>query len=80
MFTFFALDQKNPFWANLVKKIKIVNLSKNLLTFSVFDHKYLSWANLVRKTHKCLFKVKFDTKTNLNMQNSMVVSILYVLD
>ena len=24
----------------------------------------------------CLFKVKLDTKTNLNMQNSMMVSIL----
>ena len=28
----------------------------------------------------CLFKVKLDTKTNLNMQNSMMVSILSVLD
>ena len=27
-----------------------------------------------------LFKVKFDTKTNSNMQNSMAVSILSVLD
>ena len=27
----------------------------------------------------CLFKVKLDTKTNLNMQNSMMVSILSVL-
>ena len=28
----------------------------------------------------CLFKVKLDTKTNLNMQNSLMVSILSVLD
>ena len=28
----------------------------------------------------CLFKVTFDTKTNLNMQISMVVSILSVLE
>ena len=27
------------------------------------------------KIQNCLFKVKFDTKTNSNMQNSMVVSI-----
>ena len=50
MFTFSVLDQKNPFWANLVKKIEIVNLSGNsvprliwmmMFTFSVFDRKYL---------------------------------------
>ena len=29
---------------------------------------------------KNMFKVKFDTTTNSNMQNSMVVSILSVLD
>ena len=50
-----------------------------LFNFSVFDHKYLSWANLV-KIQNCLFKVKFDTKTNSNMQNSMVVSISSVLE
>ena len=32
------------------------------------------------KMFKDMFKVKFDTKTNSNMQNSMVVSILSVLD
>ena len=32
------------------------------------------------KIQNFLFKVKFDTKTNLNMQNSMVVSILSVLN
>ena len=32
------------------------------------------------KIQNCLFKVKFDTKTNSNIQNSMVVSILSVLD
>ena len=50
MLTFSVLDQKNPFWANLVKKIEIVNLSGNsvprliwmmMFTFSVFDRKYL---------------------------------------
>ena len=32
------------------------------------------------KIQNCLFKVKFDTKTNSNLQNSMVVYILSVLD
>ena len=32
------------------------------------------------KMFKNMFKVKFDTTTNSNMQNSMVVSILSVLD
>ena len=47
-----------------------------MFTFSVFDHKYISWANLVQK----LFKLKFDTKVNSNMQNSMMVSILSTLE
>ena len=44
-------------------------------TFSVFDHKCLSWANLVKnsKIQNYLFKVKLDTKSNSNMQNSMAV-------
>ena len=31
VFTFSVLDQKNPFWANMVKKIKIVSLRGNLV-------------------------------------------------
>ena len=31
VFTFSVLDQKDPFWANLVEKIKIVSLSQNLV-------------------------------------------------
>ena len=46
--------------------------------FSVFDHKYPSWTNLVQKFKNCLFKVKFHT--NSNMQSSMLVSILSVLN
>ena len=46
-----------------------------MFTFSIFDHKYLSWANFGPNIQNCLFKVKFDTKTNSNMQNSMVVSV-----
>ena len=32
------------------------------------------------KSQNCLSKVEFNAKTNLNMQNSMVVSILSVPD
>ena len=31
VFSFSVLDRKNPFWANLVQKIKIVSLSWNLV-------------------------------------------------
>ena len=49
-----------------------------LFTFPVFDHKYPSWA--IWSKNLKLLKMKFDTKTNLTMQNSMVVSIFPVLD
>ena len=50
-----------------------------MFTFSVF--KEISFlGKFGPKTPNCFFKVKFDTKTNSNMQNSMVVSILSVLD
>ena len=32
------------------------------------------------KMFKNIFKEKFDTKTNSNMQNSMMVSILFILN
>ena len=51
-----------------------------MLTFSVLDHKYSSWANLVQEFKIVFFIVKFDTKTNSDMQKSMVVSILSALD
>ena len=49
-----------------------------MLTLSVFDQSFLG--KFGPKIQNCLFKVKFDTKTNLNVQNSMVVCILSVLD
>ena len=63
VFTFSALDQKNSFWLNQVKKnqnfqfkLKFgtrANLNQRnsmmMLNFPVFDHTYLSWANLVLK-------------------------------
>ena len=89
-FTFTALDQENLFLGksgqknqNCQFKLKFgtkTNLNKGnsrmMFNFSVFDHKYL----FEKIWSKNLFKVKFDTKTYSNMQNSMVVSILFVLD
>ena len=62
VFSFSVLDRKNPFWANLVQKIKIVSLSWNLvprlirilefngdLHFFFFYWKHPFWANLVQK-------------------------------
>ena len=48
-------------------------------TFLVLDHKY-PWANLVQKFKLKFVQVKFVTIINSNMQNSVVVSILSVLD
>ena len=49
-----------------------------MFTFSISDHKYPFWANLVQKLK--MVEVKLYTKTNWNMENVMVVSILSVLD
>ena len=37
-------------------------------------------ANLVQKAQNCHFKQKYGTKTDLNMQNSMVVLTFFVFD
>ena len=48
-----------------------------LFTFYFFDRKYSFWQNLVKKKKKnCQFKVKLDTQTIPNMQNSMEVPFL----
>ena len=50
-----------------------------MFTFSVF--KQISFlGKFGSETPNCFFKVKFDTQTNSNIQNSMVVSILSDLD
>ena len=84
---FSVLDEKNSFWANLVQKIKVVSLSWNLVPRLIWICGIQWWCSLFSfwpkfgpKIQNCLFKEKFDTKTNSNMQNSMVVSILSVLD
>ena len=48
-----------------------------MCSFSVFGRKYPS-GKFGPKIENCLFKVKLESKTNSNMQNLMVVSILCV--
>ena len=50
-----------------------------MVTFSVFEHVHF-FGKIGPKIQNCFLKVKFDRKTNSNMQISMVVSILSVLD
>ena len=47
--------------------------------FSVLDRKYI-FEQVWSKNQNCQFKMKFSTKTNLNMQNSIVVFTFAVLD
>ena len=92
---FCVFDRKYTYFWKFVQKIKIFCWSWNLesrliwisgiqwwysfflfLTIKIFLRQIWSKA----KVRNCLFKVKLGTKTNLNMQNSMVVSIVSVLD
>ena len=44
------------------------------------EQKYYFWVSLVQKIKNCLFKLKFGTWNNLNLQNSMVMFTLFVFD
>ena len=71
----FVLDQKNPFWTNLVKKSKLsvkaemwyqeTKLNRRnsvmMLTCSVFDQKYL-FVQISSKKKNCQFELKFRTR------------------
>ena len=75
VFTFSVLYQKNPFWANLVKKIKIVCLSGNLVPrliwlcriqwvhFFSFLLEIPFWANLIQKIK--IVSLSWNFKPNL---------------
>ena len=81
---------ENQFWANLAQKIKIVILSWNLETRLSRICKIQLWYELfvflTRNTlfgqiwsqNSTLFKVKFGTQTNLNIQNSLVMFTFFV--
>ena len=96
LFSFSNLDRKYLFSANFVQKTKIVNLSWNLVLWLIWIcrihwhyHFFLFsarnkypfrkiWSK--PKNHNCQFKLKFGTKTNQNMQNSLVVFTFSGLD
>ena len=72
--TFFVLDRKHPFWANLVQKIKIVSLSRNLVpriiricrnqlhcSLSSFRPKTPFLGKFDSKSQNCQFNLKFGT-------------------
>ena len=85
MFTFSVFDRKYLFWADLVQKIKIVNLSWNFV-FRLIQICRIQWWRSIffyfkretpflgkfgPKAQNCQFKLKFCTFTNSDMQISM---------
>ena len=48
--------------------------------FLDLDLIYLFWRKFNSKNQNCQFKLKFGTKTNLNMQKSMVCSLFTAFD
>ena len=81
VFTLSVLDQKNSSWANFVQQTKIVSFSWNLVPKLIPIRRIQWWCSLfvylsinillgqIWSKNPKLFEVKFDTKTNLNMQN-----------
>ena len=51
-----------------------------VFTFSVLEWKYSFWGKFGHKIRNCQFKLKPSTKTNPNMQNSMVILHFSVFD
>ena len=46
LFIFSVFDQKNPFWTNLVKKVKIVSLSWNFLQRLIWISRIQWWCSI----------------------------------
>ena len=93
VFTFFVFKGKYPFQANLVQKIKIITLSRNLvaaliricriqwrsLLFS-FSNINTLFGQIWSKNQNFQFKAKLATQTNSNMQNSMAVFTFFIFN
>ena len=90
---FFVFVRKFPFWANLVKKIKIVSLSENLVPRLTRLCRIQWWCLLFpfltgiipfgliwSKKTKLSLRLNFGICTNLNMQNSMVMFTFSIFD
>ena len=82
LFQFFLPEMS--FWVNLVQEIEITSLSWNLVpkriqicstlcTFFVFSTGNTLFGQIWSKTSKRQFKLKFGTKTNFNMKNSILL-------
>ena len=92
-FTFSVFDWKSSFWVNLVQKVEIITLSWNFVG-SLIQICRLQWCcslfcfwpeiaflrKLDPKNENCQFKLKFGTKANSNMHNSILLSTFSVFD
>ena len=88
---FFSYRPEKPFLGKSGQKIKIVIVCLNLVPRLIWICG-IQWCSLflfltiniflgqIWSKNSKLFKGKFDTKTNLNMQNAVAVSILSVLE
>ena len=88
-----VFDWKYLFWVNLVQKLKIISLSWNFVPRLIQICRIPWWCSLFLfstgntflgkfgpKNQNCQFKLKFGTKTNLNMQNSMMIFTFSAFD
>ena len=90
VFNFPVLDRKYLIWENLVHKIRNVSSSLDLIPRINRICRTQWWCSLWPETlflgkiglenPSCLFEVKLDTKTNSNIQNSIVVFTFSVFD
>ena len=62
VFTFSVLDQKNPLWVNLVKKIKIVSLIWNLVPRLIWISGIQWWCSLFLLLNINIFLVQIWSK------------------
>ena len=92
-FAFSVFDRFPFFWVNLVQKIKIVGLNWNLVRrlicicknnrdvhFSCYWLKIPFLGKFSPKNQKCEFKIKIDTNTISNMQNSLILFTFFKLE
>ena len=88
--TLFIFDQKNPFWVNLIQKIRTVSISWNLvhrlIRICIIQHFLHFWPEVFflgkfgLKIQNCLFGVKFGTTINSSEKNSMKMFIFSVFE
>ena len=84
---------KYLFWVNLTQKLKIISLNWNFVPRIIQIWIILRWCSLFMfstgntffvqiwsKKSNFQFKLRFDTKSNLNMQNSMMMFTFSVFD